>query len=281
MKSGADYKTHFNRNLGEFLPASIVRWAKTALVCLVGLGFSACATNPEPKVTSYLNPLSPTQTVAVLPVQIAGENQKEAMAFRQTLYANLKESKLKLLEPYVVDGLLKKHGLTDPAEYSDMNPARLGEILGADAVVFSKVDQVKRSYLIIHSSVECRVSVRMVDARSGSVLWKTDYTEKDTQGITKIPTGMVAAVTGPTWHFVSNKVDMHQMATKMVGKMTASLKQGETTTPYEETNFSEPVVAAATSRDLTQFKYSEESPESLFRRTEDPTSSRMRKGIEF
>ena len=144
------------------------------------LSVSACATDLQTKVAGNLMALSKDQTVAILPIETSDPGQKEmAKLFRQGLYANLKQSKFNLLERYLIDGLLKQNNLTDPSNFLDINPMQFGEILGVDAIVFSRINKVERSYFVLHSSIELSVSVQMVDTRSGEILWRAEQTEQD------------------------------------------------------------------------------------------------------
>ena len=58
-----------------------------------------------------------------------------ALLFRQSLYANLEQSQFRVMERYLVDALLEQNNITQPEQFKAVNPIRLGEILGADAVL--------------------------------------------------------------------------------------------------------------------------------------------------
>ena len=151
VKSLADFRWH--------------RWV-FALAILI----SGCASDLQTKVAGNLNNLSKDQIVAILPIETSDSGQTEmAEMFRQGLYANLKQSKFNLLEKYIVDGLLKQNSLDDPSGFLTINPMQFGEILGADAIVFSRINKVERSYFIVHSSIELSVSIQMIDTRTGEV----------------------------------------------------------------------------------------------------------------
>jgi len=230
-------------------------WKTSALPFILAtfwLSLSACSTDLQTRVSGNLDQLSQKQTIAILPVEFVDKSQREAAnMFRQSLYANLKESEFNLLEPYLVDGLLKKNGLTQPEKYSQVNPMHLGEVLGADAVLISRVNKVQRAYLILHSSNKLSVSLQMVDTRTGEILWRAEQTESDFQGLGKIPTGMAAAILAPIY-FVTNKLNLNRLTSKMVNKLTAVLKH-----PFEageEKTFKEPVITTAASRDIDRLK---------------------------
>ncbi|KMP10723.1 hypothetical protein UZ36_06780 [Candidatus Nitromaritima sp. SCGC AAA799-C22] len=233
----------------------ISRWhraIKLAPALMLALMFNACATNLQTKVAGNLNQLSKQQTVAILPVEVMEKGQMETAAlFRQTLYANLKESNFNLLERYVVDGLLKQNNLIDPSQFLNINPMKFAEILGADAVLISRINKVERSYLIVHSSIEIGVSVQMVDTRTGEILWRAEQTESDFQGIGKIPTGISAAILGPI-QFVTNKLNLHRMTTKLVNKLTAIVKNPEDAEKGE--TFEKPLIASAATRELKKME---------------------------
>jgi cell division septation protein DedD len=214
--------------------------------------FSACASDLQTKVSGHLNGLSKHQTVAILPIESSDAGQKEmAKMFRQGLYANLKQSKFILMEKYIVDGLLKQNNMKDPATFLNINPMQFGEILGADAIVFSRINKVERSYFIVHSSIELSVSVQMVDTRTGEILWRAEQTEHDFSGIGKIPTGIITALLAPI-QFVTNKFNLSKMTSKMVDKLTALIKKPENA--VKETQFNETMIAKNATTDLKKIE---------------------------
>ena len=212
----------------------------------------ACASDLQTKVSGHLNGLSKHQTVAILPVEASNVGHKEmANMFRQGLYANLKQSKFNLLEKYIIDGLLKQNHLNDPGSFLNINPMQFGEILGADAIVFSRINKVERSYLIVHSSIELSVSVQMVDTRTGEILWRAEQTEHDFSGIGKIPTGITTALLAPI-QFVTNKFNLSKMTSKMVDKLTALVKKPENA--QKETQFENTVISKNATIDLKKIE---------------------------
>ena len=229
-----------------------IKLLKILLTFFVALSVSACANDLQTKVAGNLKALSKDQTVAILPIETSDPGQKEmAKLFRQGLHANLKQSKFNLLERYLIDGLLKQNNLTDPSNFLAINPMQFGEILGVDAIVFSRINKVERSYLVLHSSIELSVSVQMVDTRSGEILWRAEQTEQDFSGIGKIPTGITTAILAPI-QFVTNKFNLSRMTSNMVDKLTALIKHpGEA---HNENKFKEPVIAKKATSDLKKIE---------------------------
>ncbi|MFQ5450777.1 MAG: GNA1162 family protein [Nitrospinaceae bacterium] len=243
-------------------------WVRRIPWLILAFQLSACAADLQTKVSGNLLRLPPNQTLAILPVETLNPSQKEAAKlFRQSLYANLKQSKFHLLEHYIVDGLLKKNGLTQPSQYPSLNPMHFGEILGADAVLISRMNKVERSYLFLHSSIKISISLEMVDTRTGEILWRAEQTELDFQGIGKIPTGMASAVLAPIY-FVTNKLNLNRLTSRMVKKLTAIVRQPDGAN--EEKTFGNTVIAKAARRDIhrlekmerVQARWSENTPPS-------------------
>lgn len=205
---------------GRLLPQGM----RFLIVLILAMGCSACATSLQTRVSGNLNKLSPLQTVAILPVEVNNDRQMEmARMFRQNLHAKLRPSKFSLMEPYVVDGLLNQNGLMTPAEYPQLDPMKFGEVLGVDIVLISRINKMEKSYFLIHSSIELSVSVQMVDTRSGEILWQAEQTELDSEGILKIPTGIVAAVVAPIY-MLNNQLKLREMTSTMVTKLTSILR---------------------------------------------------------
>jgi len=231
---------------------SVLAWYRSLGMFLSVILVSGCASDLQTKVAGNLNSLSKDQTVAILPIETSHSGQKEmADMFRQGLYANLKQSQFKLLEKYIVDGLLKQNNLTDPSKFLTINPMQFGEILGVDAVVFSRINKVERTYFIVHSSIELSVSVQMVDTRTGEILWRAEQTEHDFSGIGKIPTGIFTALLAPI-QFVTNKFNLSKMTSKMINKLTALVKKPENA--ETNTKFENPVIAKKATIDLKKIE---------------------------
>ncbi len=234
------------------LAKNISSLRRSLAMLLLATLVSACASDLQTKVSGHLNGLSRHQTVAILPVEANNAGQKEmAKMFRQGLYANLKQSKFNLLEKYIVDALLKQNNLNDPTSFLAINPMQFGEILGADAIVFSRINKVERSYFIVHSSIELSVSVQMVDTRTGEILWRAEQTERDFSSIGKIPTGIFTALLAPI-QFVTNKFNLRKMTSKMVEKLTTLVKKPEGA--EKETQFEKTVIAKKATTDLNKIE---------------------------
>jgi hypothetical protein len=72
----------------------------------------------------------------------------------------------------VMDETFKQNGLTVPADIQAVAPAKLREIFGADAALYSKVTQYGSVYQVLDSTIVVEASAKLVDLRTGDVLWE-------------------------------------------------------------------------------------------------------------
>ncbi|QVN18579.1 DUF799 domain-containing protein [Burkholderia pyrrocinia] len=72
----------------------------------------------------------------------------------------------------VMDETFKQNGLTNAAEIQGTSPAKLREIFGADAALYSKVTKYGSVYQIVDSTTVVAASARLVDLKTGDVLWQ-------------------------------------------------------------------------------------------------------------
>lgn len=66
----------------------------------------------------------------------------------------------------------RQNGLTAPAEIAQVAPAKLRSIFGADAVLYTTVTQYGSVYQVIDSTTVVAASAKLVDLKSGEVLWQ-------------------------------------------------------------------------------------------------------------
>jgi len=84
----------------------------------------------------------------------------------------LAESGYYVVPVAVMDETFKQNGLTNAAEIQQTSPAKLREIFGADAALYSKVSQYGTVYRILASATVVSASAKLVDLRTGDVLWQ-------------------------------------------------------------------------------------------------------------
>lgn len=72
----------------------------------------------------------------------------------------------------VVDQFLKENGMPTAGEMHQAPLDKVREIIGADAVLYTTLVQYGSKYQIINSSTQVSVKGKLVDTRTGIVLWE-------------------------------------------------------------------------------------------------------------
>ena len=152
------------------LPTASTRWGRLTAALVVVAALGACAT-PAPYDYTAFRENRPVSMLVLPPLN----NTPEVTA----TYGVLSQVTLPLAEAgyYVVpvslmDETFRQNGLNNPAEIHDVSPRKLREIYGADAAVYIKVTQYGTSYAVVSAETRVTVEARILDLRSGQLLWQ-------------------------------------------------------------------------------------------------------------
>jgi hypothetical protein len=91
----------------------------------------------------------------------------------------------------LMDETFRQNGLNNPAEVHDVSPAKLREIFGADAAVYIKVTQYGTSYAVVASDTRVTAQARIVDLRTGDLLWQGSATAASSENKSSNQGGLV------------------------------------------------------------------------------------------
>lgn len=84
----------------------------------------------------------------------------------------LAEAGYYVLPVTLVDETFKQNGVSDAAQAQDIPYEKLREYFGADAAVYLKVTKYGTSYQIVASETRVEIEGRIIDLRSGALLWQ-------------------------------------------------------------------------------------------------------------
>ena len=82
----------------------------------------------------------------------------------------------------LVDLILKENGLPTPGEMHQVSLRKLGEVFGADAVLYVTLTDWGTSYEVVGSQTTVTIQARLVDVRTGVELWHGERTAVDDSG---------------------------------------------------------------------------------------------------
>ena len=143
---------------------------------------------------------TPPKTVAILPFhsligagrieksrflynQLTGRKQENPRPLEEILrraffgqFAQLEFDHVKLSQ---IDRILKREELDSWGKMQSCPPQRLGDLLGADALIFGQVTNFDYYYAFLYSQLAVGLSMEMVDAKSGEILWKVQDARRD------------------------------------------------------------------------------------------------------
>ena len=197
---------------------------RTTLLSSLLLVLFACA-SPMKKVQVSnkfaANDRLPSLKVAILPLNGKMDGAK---FFREALHAALMDTGLNISEKFVVDGIIKKKEWNTPEKLFAIPPQKLGEAFGADALLYGKVTRWNKYYAIIHSTLVVGLELKLVDARTGELLWRGQQVEREFEGLVKIPTGIISAMVNPLF-FIGEKSNLDALASKVARNITESLRK--------------------------------------------------------
>lgn len=144
-----------------------VRLALLASAAALG----ACATPPAPYDYSALLRAKPATLLVMPPVNDSPEVNATAGVWAHATLP-LAEAGYYVLPITLVNETFRENGVNSGHEALDIAPARLREVFGADAAVYLQVKRYGTSYKVVSSDTVVEVHGRVVDLRSGELLWQ-------------------------------------------------------------------------------------------------------------
>lgn len=142
--------------------------AAALLACLAILG--GCATPKSYDYTAFLE--SKPASILVLPPVNQSPDVKASYSLYSQVTLPLSEAGYYVMPVGVVDETFKQNGLMNADEIREASPQKLHEIFGADSVLYLDVTEYGSSYKIISSEVAVTASAKLVDLRTGKLLWE-------------------------------------------------------------------------------------------------------------
>jgi len=139
-----------------------------ALVAASLLG--ACATPPPLRDLSALRKAKPASVLVLPPANDSPDVLATPSVWSQLSYP-LAESGYYVLPVSLVDETLKTNGVQTAADAHQIAPAKLREIFGADAALYVAVKRYGSVYRVIDSEAVVTLEAKLIDLRSGELLW--------------------------------------------------------------------------------------------------------------
>jgi len=152
-----------------------------ALVLAAALALCACSATP-PHDYSLFHAHQP-RSVLVLPPLDNSMEVDAAYAYLATVTRPLVERGYYVFPVAVVDRMLRDNGLPGPGEMHQVPLARLGQVFGADAVLYITLHDWGTAYRVIDSSTEVTAEASLVDVASGTEIWRGKHSAAYSSGM--------------------------------------------------------------------------------------------------
>ena len=154
------------------------------LLCLsavTGLMLSACGTpSTKPEQSAFRN--SKPASILVLPPVNQSPDIRGSLTFYATVTRPLSEAGYYVFPVALVYATFKENGLPMVDDIHETPLAKLQSIFGADAVLYITEEKYGSSYVVNNSQTMVSAKARLVDARTGALLWQGQASASDAEG---------------------------------------------------------------------------------------------------
>ena len=175
------------------------------------LALTGCVTN---KPYDYTNLRAhPPRSILVLPPINQSTDVRGTYSYLSTVTRPLAEMGYYVFPVAEVDELMKENGLPTAGEMRTAPLDKIGEIIGADSVLYVTLTKYGSKYEVISSVTTVAVNAKLVDVKTGLTLWEgttvAQQSSSDSSGnifaalITAAVTQIVNSATDPA-HDVSS-----------------------------------------------------------------------------
>lgn len=148
---------------------------------MMALLLTGCAKPVQQQDYSAFKQSKPKSILVLLPQNQSPEVAASHGMLSQVTYP-LAEAGYYVLPVAVVEETFKQNGMTNAGDIHAASPAKLHKIFGADAVLYITVVQYGTSYQIITSDTRVTANAKLVDLRTGKLLWSGSATASSNEG---------------------------------------------------------------------------------------------------
>jgi len=171
---------------------------------------------------------SKPRSILVLPPLNNSPDIRGTYSFLSTVTKPLAEDGYYVFPVALVDQTFKENGLLNPGEMHEAPLDKLREIFGADATLYITVTQYGASYQILSSEVRVTANAKLIDNRTGQLLWSGTATASDSEGGNNSGGGLTGALaTALLKQVISNVGDPgHKVAQKTSTRLLEAKPNG-------------------------------------------------------
>ena len=172
------------------------------------------------------------RSILVIPPTNDSVDVNAPYTYLSTVTRPLAEAGYYVFPVAVIDRFMQENGLPTPAEMNAVPLSKIGDIFGADAVLYVHIEEWGQKYAVLSSLTVVRARARLVDVRTGTTLW--EGAAKAVEGSGDAGAGLLGmAVTAVVDQIVASATDRaHQLSAVANQGMLLHPKSGLLPGPY-------------------------------------------------
>jgi hypothetical protein len=114
----------------------------------------------------------PPRSILIIPPLNESTEVRGGYSYLSTVSRPVAERGYYVFPVAIVDQFLKDNGMPTSGEMNQIPARKIGEITGADAVLFIDLKQYGSKYVLLNSVTTVEVLAKLVDTRTETVLWE-------------------------------------------------------------------------------------------------------------
>lgn len=200
---------------------TVIRIALIAAAALT----AGCATQKSYDYSAFRE--SKPRSILVLPPMNLSPDVRAPYSMMATVTRPLAESGYYVFPVALVEQTFRENGMSDPAEMHEAPMAKLNEVFGADSVLYITVNEYGAKYFIIDSQVIVSASAKLVDLRTGKLLWEGKASASNAEGSDNSGGGVVGMLIGALVRQIANNLgDQGYPVARMTSYRLLSARDG-------------------------------------------------------
>lgn len=124
----------------------------------------------------------PPRSILVLPPLNNSVAIDATYSWLTTATAPLAETGYYVFPVAMVDAFMKDNGLPSAGEMHEVSVAKIGEVFGADSVLYVTIEDWGQKYIVISSDTVVKVKATLVDVATASQLWEWKVNYRESSG---------------------------------------------------------------------------------------------------
>lgn len=164
------------------------------LVCLSAVILAAGCAAPAKHLDYTAFKQSRPKTILVLPPLNESPDVNATYSMLSQMTYPLGEAGYYVLPVTLVNETLKQNGMINSADIHGIAPVKLQEIFGADAALYVTVNKYGTIYTVLDSVVVVTANARLVDLKTGDVLWSGSASASSNEGNNNSGGGLIGVL---------------------------------------------------------------------------------------